>query len=147
MGDRLAITVPCDLRYRDAVGAAIQELCSRLERSGATPGLTYQVVSAFNEAFNNVVQYAHDGSPGEVEVTVEIHPDRLDIELMDRGRSFPFDEIETPDLSLLPESGLGLFIIRSFMSDVQYAPGERGEPNRLRMVRLLTRPEGSRDHA
>ena len=147
MGDRLTITTPCDLRYRDAVAAVIREVCIHLERTGGTAGLTYQVISAFNEAFNNVVQYANDGCPGDVNVALTIHTDRLEIELADHGRSYPFDSIEEPDLSQLPESGLGLYIIRSFMSEVHYVPKEGAAPNRLRMVRLLTRAEGSDDHA
>lgn len=143
MGDRLVITLPCDLRYRNAVGALIQQICQGLERDGAAAGLGFQVVSAFNEAFNNLVQYANEDERAPVEVVVEVGGDNLVIELTDRGKSYAFDTVETPDLGDLPESGLGIFIIRSFMTEVSYKPGDAGQPNILRMVRQLRTPTGS----
>ena len=136
--DRLAITVPCDLRYRDAVGALIQQICHRLEQQGAVAGLEFQVLSAFNEAFNNLVQYAYQPGVGEVDVHLELGGEELVVELQDSGRSFEFEQVEAPDLvDDLPESGLGIFIIRSCMSDVRYEPGTGSQKNRLRMIRRL----------
>ena len=53
------------------------------------------------------------------------------------------DEVEGvksyPDLESLPESGLGIFIIKSFMDQVVYRPGA---PNLLEMTkRIVSRPE------
>jgi len=142
--DRLSITVPCDLRYRDAVGALIRHVCQRLEQQGAVGSLGFQVVSAFNEAFNNLVQYAYRPEPGVVDVVVELRPVELVIELQDSGRTFEFDGVESPDLLHdLPESGLGIFIMRSCMSDVTYEPGASGQKNRLRMTRRLDGDPGT----
>lgn len=137
--DLLSIAVPCDLRFRDAVGALIQQVCQRLEQEGAESGLGYQVVSAFNEAFNNLVQYAYEpAQPGVVEVHLELTPTQIAVELRDTGRTYDFQAVESPDLTELPESGLGIFIIRSFMTDVIYRPGTGdGQPNQLRMIRTL----------
>ena len=141
--DRLSITVPCHLRYRDAVGALIQQVCNRLEQNGATGGLGYQVVSAFNEAFNNLAQYAYDPDHGGVvDVLLELSPEQLTVELQDTGKTFEYDTIESPDLDALPETGLGIFIIRSFMSDVSYQPGGDGRKNRFRMTRRLETHRG-----
>lgn len=137
--DRLSIIVPCDLRFRDSVGALIHHVCQRLEQEGVEPGLSYQVVSAFNEAFNNLAQYAYEPTrPGVVEVHLELTPTQIALELRDTGRTFDFQAVESPDLTELPESGLGIFIIRSFMTDVIYRPGAGdGQPNQLRMIRTL----------
>jgi serine/threonine-protein kinase RsbW len=137
MADRLFITVPSDLRYRDAVGALIQQICTRL-RPEDKEALGFQVVSAFNEAFNNLCRYAYlDYGRGEIEILLEIHLDELVIELRDEGRVFDFDSVEMPDLMEMPESGLGIFIMRSFMTEVEYRPGTDGAKNVLRMVRSL----------
>lgn len=138
MADRLFITLPSDLRYRDAVGALIQQICSRLRAEDTGQMLGFQVVSAFNEAFNNLCRYAYGGhGQGEIEILLEIYPDELVIELRDEGRIFDFDSVEMPDLLEMPESGLGIFIIRSFMTEVEYRPGTDGAKNVLRMVRIL----------
>ena len=137
--DHLSISVPCELRFRDSVGALIQHVCQHLEQEGAEPGLGYQVVSAFNEAFNNLVQYAYEPTqPGVVEVHLELTPTQIAVELRDTGRTFDFQAVESPNLTELPESGLGIFIIRSFMTDVTYRPAAGdGQPNQLRMIRTL----------
>jgi len=136
MGDHLLVTVPCELRYRDAVGVMVQHLCQQLERTHNETALVFQVVSAFNEAFNNAVEFA-GVPPGDIEVAIEVQADRLVIEIRDCGKSFDFDAVESPDLHDLPETGLGIFIIRSFMSEVRYEPKGSGERNVLRMTRLL----------
>jgi serine/threonine-protein kinase RsbW len=133
--DRLQIVLPCQLRYRDAAGALIAQICERLERERGEAGLRDQVISAFIEAFNNVA--LHTGRPEEVQVALELDSQSLAIELRDRGEPFDYDRIPTPDLEQLPESGLGLFIMRSFMTTVNYHPGGSGRENVLRMVRKL----------
>jgi serine/threonine-protein kinase RsbW len=137
--DRLRIEVPCLLKYRDAAGALIAQICGRLEQSGADTGLRDQVISAFNEAFNNLAM--HSGRTAPVLIDVEVSEGELAIEMRDRGRPFNYDEVPPPDLDMLPESGLGLFIMRSFMT-VDYRPGHTGEENVLRMVRQLRTARG-----
>ena len=39
------------------------------------------------------------------------------------------------DFGDLPESGMGLFIVRSFVDELTYTPGTRGNPNCMRMVK------------
>jgi serine/threonine-protein kinase RsbW len=137
MGNRLSMVLPCDLRYRDAVGAFLQKLCRQMDTD---PRLGFHVVSAFNEAFNNLVQHAYEpGTPGQVEIAVELSPDRMVIELRDEGRSFDLQQILPPDLERLPESGMGVYIMRSFMSELAYTPGQDGNKNVLRMVKQLER--------
>ena len=137
MGDQLSITVPCDLRYRDALGALIKHVCTQLERESADPGLGVQVLSAYNEAFNNLALHAYDQQDGSVELLLEVDAAQLALVLRDRGQSFDFDAVGAPDLHALPESGLGIFIIRSFMNEVRYEPKIDGETNVLRMVKYL----------
>jgi serine/threonine-protein kinase RsbW len=137
-GDRISIILPCDLRYRDAVGAMIQQVCQRLEHEGAEPGLGHQVLSAFNEAFNNLSLHGPESSPAALEVDLQLTAEQLAIEIRDEGDPFDYTEVAPPDLDELPESGLGIFIMRSFMSEVHYLPRADGAgKNRLRMVRDL----------
>ncbi len=61
------------------------------------------------------------------------------VELRDYGESFDLDAVATPDLDQLPESGLGIFIIKAFMT-IRYRPGR---PNVLTLSKSLA-PEPSR---
>ena len=132
---RLAVSVPARIEYRDAVGALLMEVC-RGELPG-DPGtvLGHHLVSAFNEAFNNAVLHAYAGRPtGAIDVALEIAPPRVELRVADHGQSFDPRSVREPDLDALPEGGLGLYIMRSFMNEVDY---HAGDPNVLTLVKYL----------
>ena len=136
--EQVTLRVPSDLRYGEATRAYLDTLTRRLEEETATPSLNAHVISAFGEAFNNVVWHAYGGQrTGEVEITVEVAPAGITVKIADRGSSFDIDSVEDPDLPSMPEGGLGLWIIRSLMSTVTY---ERGEPNVITMVKDFQEP-------
>src|SRR5262249_18050932 len=93
-----------------------------------------QVISAFGEAFNNAVIHSYGPSGGDLEIEVDAATDRLVIRLLDFGRPFDMGQVPSPDLDSLPESGLGIFIMRSCMDDVTYPSGA---PNVLSMTKFL----------
>jgi serine/threonine-protein kinase RsbW len=103
-----------------------------------------KVVSAVGEAFNNIVEHGYDGrEPGPIELELGISDGRIAIDLRDWGTSFDPKDVPTPDLASLPESGLGLFIIQSFM-DLDYRPGN---PNILRLTKSLEAPMATKPRA
>ncbi|HEY3356118.1 MAG TPA: ATP-binding protein [Polyangia bacterium] len=132
---RLVVSVPARIEYRDAVGALLVEVCR-----GQLPGdqgavLGHHLVSAFNEAFNNAVLHAYAGRPeGTVDVELCIEPPRIELRVADHGQSFDPRTVKEPDLDKFPEGGLGLYIMRSFMNEIDY---RAGEPNVLTMVKYL----------
>jgi serine/threonine-protein kinase RsbW len=132
---RLQVSVPARIEYRDAVGALLVEVCR-----GQLPGdqgavLGHHLVSAFNEAFNNAVLHAYKGRPrGTVEVELLIEPPRIELRIADHGQSFDPRQVKEPDLDKFPEGGLGLYIMRSFMNEVDY---HAGDPNVLTLVKYL----------
>jgi len=135
---QIQLYVPCDLNYRDAIGALIGQVCKRVNYKDQKELMAIQVISAFNEAFNNIVKHtSHKETP--LEICIEITDQELVIEIKDEAVSIGFDinKVPPPDLMDLPESGLGLFIIKSFMDEVEYFPGGKNKKNRLRMVRKL----------
>jgi serine/threonine-protein kinase RsbW len=97
-----------------------------------------QTVSAFGEAFNNIAIHGYrDGPPGDVDIEIESDENGILIRMMDTGSSFDPASIDAPPIDELPECGMGLFIIRSFMDEVDYCPGT---PN---VLRLAKRRDGS----
>jgi serine/threonine-protein kinase RsbW len=82
------------------------------------------VVSAFGEAFNNVVLHAYQGrAPGDIELEIDPDAHGIAIRILDFGASFDVTDVPTPDLDSLPERGMGIYIMRSFMDEVTYRPG------------------------
>jgi serine/threonine-protein kinase RsbW len=92
---------------------------------------------ALTEAVSNSVRHAYGpNGDGHVDVTYELAPDRLGIEVVDDGEGFDPDETPSFDAEL-SEGGLGIAIIRSIADEfeIQSAPGERG--SRLRFAKRL----------
>lgn len=137
-GDKIRAIIPSRLEYRDLAVRLVASAC-KLVRGGGTE-FSHEVVSAFSEAINNVI--IHGGGLGGESIEVEIEPaeDRLTIRLVDNGRSFDPLTVPPPDLGSLPESGLGVFIMRAFMDEVAYAAGP---PNTLTMKKYA-RKDGQR---
>jgi serine/threonine-protein kinase RsbW len=114
--------IPSRLEYRDAAKAFIAYICERVARRRALPeDLGHRVISAFVEAFNNAVIHGYEGHAGGlVEVELEVSAKKLSLKVIDEGRGFKPDAVPEPDLDALPEGGMGLFIMKSFMDSVDY---------------------------
>lgn len=111
-----------------------------LQDTGHSEEFDAQVVSALSEAFNNVAIHGYAGRTADI-VSFEIEPkeDGICIRMMDTGKSFDLTRAEAPDLASLPESGMGLFIIRSFVDSATYEPGDPPRrPNVLSITKRYT---------
>lgn len=133
--------LPGRLEYRDAAKAFLTYICDQLIRDRDTePDLGHRVISAFVEAFNNAVLHGQrrPGEPTPVEVELVVHQGELTISVADRGVGFEPERVPDPDLESLPEGGMGLFIMRSFMDEVRYHRNSDGK-NVLTMHKRLTK--------
>jgi serine/threonine-protein kinase RsbW len=93
---------------------------------------------ALTEEVSNSVRHAYGPSGnGHVDVTYELGPHRLGIEVVDDGEGFDPDEPPSFEGEELSEGGLGIAIIRSIADEfeIQSAPGQRG--SRLRFAKQL----------
>jgi serine/threonine-protein kinase RsbW len=136
----IRLRVPGALKYRDlavrAVAAACKLVGHRPDGNGRRE-FDDQVISAFGEAFNNAAIHCYRGrQPGDVEIEMDVESESITIRMLDYGNSFEIDDIPEPDLDNLPESGMGIFIIKSFMDEVSY---KAGAPNVLSMVKRLSK--------
>lgn len=144
---KMLVSVPIHLEYRDPVAALIRAVCERLERQGkARAGTANQVVSAFNEAFNNLAIHGVDTASDAVrcQMEVELSPEQLILRFMDPGPGFdPEASRADPVVGEPGEGGYGLYIMRAYMNEVKYTRGVDGQPNLLCMVRNLGDHEGA----
>lgn len=138
----ILLRVPGTLEYRNLALRAVSEAC-RIAQHDEWEGdsLEAQTVSAVGEAFNNIAIHSYAAGPaGDVVMEISWTRDEIVMQITDDGQSFDPEQVELPDLDALPEGGMGLFIIRSFMDEVDY---QAGPPNVLRLVKRRTsRAEG-----
>lgn len=135
----IRLSVPGSLLYRDMLLRVVSSSCKvfraqsvqnaghtspAAEMAAAKEEFDAQLVSAVGEAFNNIAIHGYaDSAPGEVIVEIDISdPDRVTVSIEDFGASFDPTKSEL-DVARLPETGMGLHILRSFVDDVHYEPG------------------------
>jgi anti-sigma B factor antagonist len=129
VNDVIRLKVPCSLQFRDVAVRTVAAACKIARPRRATdpdPEFDDQVVTSFGEAFTNVVKHGAAGQadPRDVEIEIETHPDRMTIRLLDFGKPFDLTAVPTPELERLPESGLGVHIMKSWMDEVTYQRGD-----------------------
>jgi serine/threonine-protein kinase RsbW len=136
----IQLEVPGTIGFRDVllrtISAAVKLLWSGSEGVGEVADLFgAHVVSAVGEAFNNIALHGYKGrDPGVVRVNIEMARTFLRIRMEDFGRSFDPNDAVPPQLETLPESGLGVFIMKSFMDEITYT---NGQPNVLTLLKRV----------
>jgi serine/threonine-protein kinase RsbW len=136
----VALTVPAKIECRDMVLRTVSAACKLVMPHARVRGsyqseLTHHLVSAVSEAYNNIVLHGYAGrEPGSIEVHFESCREWMRIMIKDTGISFDPSQAIPPDLDSLPESGLGVFIMRSLVDEMTY---EAGETNVLTLLKRL----------
>jgi serine/threonine-protein kinase RsbW len=93
-----------------------------------------QIAMAVREAAVNAVLHGNAYDPDKkVELEFERTPRDLVITIRDQGRGFDQQRVADPlaPENLLKTSGRGIFLIRSFMDDVQINPSQAGTEIKL----------------
>ena len=93
--------------------------------AGFADKAVYAIQLAADEAASNIIEHAYAGrSDASFEMTCEFKKDRLIVTFTDQGRSFDFANVTKPDvkadLSERKIGGLGVYLMRKLMDDVQY---------------------------
>src|SRR3954451_23115741 len=88
---------------------------------------------AITEACTNSVRHAYEDAGGAVEIMYELHPDRIVVEVLDRGEGFTLREPDEPLSDELSEGGLGIAIIRALTDELEIGPkpGESGSRSQV----------------
>jgi anti-sigma regulatory factor (Ser/Thr protein kinase) len=107
--------------------------------AGLDPDTTWQAELCLNEAASNIILYGHDDCASHpITVEIELVEQSVRITITDDGRPFnPAEPRELPIARTIEETsvgGLGLHLIRSFASEVQY----RRDANRNVLVLTFT---------
>lgn len=90
---------------------------------------------AVGEACNNAV--LHGKSHEEVfEIQFEVQDGRMVIEVRDNGNGFDLDEYQAPEPGELRENGLGIFIMKTLMDEVEFIPVQNNGTT-IRLVKEL----------
>ena len=131
---RVALKFQASLEQRPLAIDLVSTLISHVD--GADRSFRHEMVTAFGEAFNNIVIHGYRGQEvGMLEVEAELCAGKMTLTLIDTGRPVDFDGLGDPDLDSLPEGGMGVFMIRALVDEVVY---RGGAPNVLSLTKRIS---------
>jgi serine/threonine-protein kinase RsbW len=133
----IRLTIPAKPEYISLGRLALTGI-ARLRPEPLSQEVLGDLKLALTEACTNSVRHAYAGGEGLVEILYELHPDRLVVEVSDRGEGFdpPADPATALDGDDLTEGGLGIAIIEALADELEI--GERTDGgSRLRFVKRL----------
>ena len=136
IGDPVTVrlTIPARAEYITLCRLALTGIARLRELSDE---LLADLKLALTEAASNSVRHAYgDADVGVVEISYQLFPDRLVIEVVDEGEGF--DPVAAEDnADELSEGGLGIAIIRAIADEVEIGAQPGGKGSRLRFEKAL----------
>jgi serine/threonine-protein kinase RsbW len=116
-----------------------KQLISKLEDYDFSKEDVFAVKLAFQEAFLNAAIHGNNmSSEKKIRIGYSVESDKVEINLMDEGEGFDPDLVPDPRIgeNLYKPAGRGLFLMRSYMDEVEF--NEQG--NGVRLVRYKEKP-------
>lgn len=125
--------------------APIREFVAQASRAlGADERAVFDLQLGVDEICANVIKHGYGGRGGEIEITVERAGASIRLVVRDWGRAFEPDQVPVPELDLPLErrklGGLGLFLVRQVMDEVEFRFDEQSG-NTVTMLKRLDREE------
>lgn len=121
-GKTAELTVPACSAHLDEVRSFLEQT---LEKDGAAPKATTQLLIAADELAGNICRYAYPEEEGTLTVSAWTEGDVFSVKFTDSG--VPFDPLTqpAPDTALSAEErsagGLGIHIVKKTMDSADYA--------------------------
>jgi serine/threonine-protein kinase RsbW len=139
MTDRLKMIVPGKPEYVGTVRIATAHIASRV---GFDIEAIEDIKVAVSEACTNIICHAHEDPNFSYEVSVEPDDAGISILISDKGVGFGLNEYKEPVPGETKESGLGIFIIKALMDEVDIH-SEIGSGTDIRMTKYLEKRDGN----
>lgn len=137
MNDSFKLMVPGKPEYVGAVRLAVSSLANN---AGFDIEAIEDIKVAVSEACTNIVRHGNvelkEGEHIEYEVTCEIGEDKLSISVEDSGAGYDTNDYREPDLPVEEAGGLGIFIIRALMDEVE-VKSEIGIGTHIKMTKYV----------
>jgi serine/threonine-protein kinase RsbW len=132
----MTLTVPGKPEYVSTVRLAVSSLAAK---SGFDVETIEDIKVAVSEACSNILCHSDIGDEYSYRVECTLHENKLEIAVVDNGVGFDAGNYEMPNPGCLQVGGLGIYIIKALMDDVQVISND-GEGTLIRMTKNI-RPE------
>lgn len=133
MSDHFSISVPNRPEYVNVVRLTASAIACRI---GFNIEQIEDIKVAIAEACTNAIKHGLTHQQENFDINFFIDYDKMRIDVIDKGHGFLSSEIEEPDLTSPKEGGLGIFIIKSLMDEVEIT-SDIGKGTRMKMIKYL----------
>jgi serine phosphatase RsbU (regulator of sigma subunit)/anti-sigma regulatory factor (Ser/Thr protein kinase)/tetratricopeptide (TPR) repeat protein len=137
--EKLEIKVPAHIDYLGDLRDFITNLG---ERNDFSEKLINAFKLAVDEAATNIIRHAYRDHEGLITMRAYVKTNGLTLCIIDQGTYFDPKRVKDPDLNryidIGKKGGLGIFIMRKLMDDIDYRKTEEG--NELRITKYDERP-------
>lgn len=124
---------------------SLKRLRDFITRTGKKYRLTDKTINSFklaiDEASTNIIRHAYRDKKGMITVRFIIRRSTVTVCIIDQGRFFDLKNVDAPDLkryvAIGKKGGLGIFMIRKLVDEVDYRRTEEG--NELRLTKKRDR--------
>jgi len=133
MSDHLSMSVPNKPEYVNVIRLTASSIASRV---GFDIEEIDDIKIAVAEACTNAIKHGIKNDQENFDVEFYMDCDKIMINIIDKGVGFSLDEIEEPDLINPKEGGLGIFIIKTLMDEVNIS-SDIGNGTCIKMIKYL----------
>ncbi len=137
--EKQELRVPAHIDYLGDLRDFVTEL-------GRKHRFSDKVVNAFklsvDEAATNIIRHAYRDAEGSITIRAIVKRNSLTLSIIDQGMYFDPKRVKDPDLNryidIGKKGGLGIFIMRKLMDEIDYRKTEEG--NELRITKYRDKP-------
>lgn len=132
--DEIRLSVPSKPEYVGVIRLTLAAIASRI---GFDVEKIEDMKVAVAEACTNAIVHGCGcGQESKFNIDFVLTGEKITISVYDEGVGCQVDNIQEPDLSKPKEGGLGIFIIKSLMDDVEIK-SEKGKGMMIKMIKYL----------
>lgn len=116
--DCIKLRIPSKPEYVSVVRLTISAIANRC---GFNIEDIEDIKVAVGEACTNAIIHVESDKEKEIAIDCRVSQEGLCIVIVDNGSGFDYTKLDLPDLRNPKESGLGIFIIKSLMDEVEFS--------------------------
>ncbi|TCP92119.1 anti-sigma B factor RsbW [Serpentinicella alkaliphila] len=131
--DLIKLSLPNKPEYVSVVRLTLSSIASRM---GFDIEKIEDLKVAVSEACSNAITHGANAEEGNFDVEFLVYEEKIDILVYDKGKGFLVNQIEEPNVHNLKEGGLGVFIIKSLMDNVEFLQN-KGKGTVIKMTKYV----------
>ena len=142
--DKKILTVPADINYLAHIRDHVKKIAVA---DNFDPKTIHAVQLAVDEVCTNVIRHGYkDISGGLIQIKVNTGKTRIEVIILDQGKTHDPKQIKNPDLKRYVEigkiGGLGIMMIRKLMDEIKYNVTSHGNEFHLIKYRQNVKKSG-----